>query len=50
MTDLPVAAQVPPYQPDYDHVTQTNVNLPGPQVPSIAQGHSSSLFAVPTVF
>ena len=48
MIDLTVAAQVPPYQPDYDHATQVYVNLPGPQTPSIAQAtHRTCLLFLP---
>jgi hypothetical protein len=46
MTDLVVAASVPPHQLDCGHTAQMFVNLLGPQTPP-TQSHLSYLFVVP---
>lgn len=46
MTDLVVAAPMPPYQLDGGHTAQMFVNLRGPQTPP-AQSHLSYLFVGP---
>jgi hypothetical protein len=46
MTDLVVAASVPPYQLYRSHTAQMFVNLRGPQTPQV-QSHLSYLFVAP---